>query len=122
MVMGILGKLFGSDKVIDAGISGIDKAFYTEEERAEDKLKAAPWKIALLKAYEPFKIAQRLLAITFSVPYVSAWCVTFGMSCFDMDVSTQEELLQGDIAKIVWTIIAFYFLGGFAESMGRAKR
>ena len=33
--MGILGKLFGSDKVIDAGISGIDKAFYTDEEKAE---------------------------------------------------------------------------------------
>jgi len=120
--MSIWGKLFGSEKIIDAGISGIDKAFYTAEERAEDKLKAAPWKIALLKAYEPFKIAQRILAIVFSVPYVSAWCVTFGLACFEYDVSTQLKLLQGDIAKIVWTIIGFYFLGGFAESMGRAKK
>ena len=40
--MGILGKLFGSDKVIDAGISGIDKVFYTDEEKAENRLKAAP--------------------------------------------------------------------------------
>ena len=120
--MNILGKLFGSDKVIDAGISGIDKAFYTAEEKAEDRLKAAPWKIALLKAYEPFKIAQRILAIVFSVPYVSAWVATFVMASIGMNVEPQMSLLSGDIAKIVWTIIGFYFLGGFAESMGRSKK
>jgi len=120
--MNIIGKLFGSQKVIDAGISGIDKAFYTAEEKAEDRLKAAPWKIALLKAYEPFKVAQRLLALIFSVPYVSAWCVTFALSCYGMNIEPQLELLTGDIAKIVWTIIGFYFLGGFAESIGKAKK
>ena len=120
--MNPFARLFGTQKVIDAGISGIDKAFYTAEEKAENKLKAAPWKIALLKAYEPFKVAQRLLAVIFSVPYVSAWCITFGMACFKLDVSGQVELLTGDISKIVWTIIGFYFLGGFAESIGKAKK
>jgi len=50
--MGILSKLFGSDKIIDAGINGIDAMVFTDQEQSNAKL-------AFLKLYEPFKIAQR---------------------------------------------------------------
>lgn len=119
--MNIFGRLFGSDKVIDAGISGLDKMFYTSEEKAEDKLRAASWKIKMLGAYEPFKVAQRLLALTFAIPYAIAWFTTFCVS-FSRDVTAQEKLLSGDISQIVWTIIGFYFLGGIAESVARGKK
>jgi len=52
--MGLLGKIFGSDdaisKAADGIYNGVDKAFYTDEEKAEGFL-------SLLKAYEPFKLA-----------------------------------------------------------------
>ncbi|WP_339678294.1 hypothetical protein [uncultured Zhongshania sp.] len=111
--MNILGKLFGSDKVIDAGIKGIDAVVFTAEEKSQ-------YQLALLKAYEPFKIAQRLLALTFGVPYAFAWLVTFAVS-FKFDVESQLRLLSGDMGTIVMTIVGFYFLGGAAESIFKSR-
>ena len=117
--MGIFSKLLGSEKVIDAAYNGVDKAFYTEEERADDRKLISKVKIELLNAYAPFKVAQRGLSILFGVPYVLGWSATFVMSFFNEDVSKQVSLLNGDIGGIVWTIIGFYFFGGAAESIGR---
>ena len=119
--MGILSKLFGSQKVIDAGISGIDKAFYTEEERADNIAKGMTLKAMLLKAYEPFKIAQRFLALIYGIPYVTAWFGTFAASFF-VDVSVQMELLKNsDMATANLIILGFYFGGGAAESIFKYK-
>ena len=67
--MAFWSKLFGSDKIISAGINTIDKIVYTDEEKADNKL-------SLLKLYEPFKLAQRLLAVIYSIPYAICWLVT----------------------------------------------
>jgi len=104
---GFLGKLFGSDKVIDAAIATGDKLFHTSEEKAEDYLR-------VMKMYEAFKVAQRFLAIIFSVPYMSAWFITYCASFF-RDVSVQQAILNGDVSNIVTAIVGFYFLGGAAE-------
>ena len=60
---GLLGKLFGSDKVIgkavDGVYNGVDKLFYTDEEKADN------WRLAM-KVYEPFKLAQRLILFKLS--------------------------------------------------------
>jgi len=103
-MMGIFSKLLGSDKVISAGISGIDAMFYTDEERAEGKIK-------LLKAYEPFKIAQRYLALIYCVPHAFASLITF-IASFWVDVSDQVELLSGNMGMIALVIVGFYFAGG----------
>jgi len=119
--MGILSKLFGSQKIIDAGISGIDKAFYTEEERADNIAKGMTLKAMLLKAYEPFKIAQRFLALIYGIPYVTAWFGTFAASFF-VDDSVQMELLKNsDMATANLIILGFYFGGGAAESIFKYK-
>ena len=43
--MSFLGRLFGSEKAMEAGVdglkSGLDKLFYTKEEKAEDLAKSA---------------------------------------------------------------------------------
>lgn len=115
--MGILGKLFGSEKAINSGFELVDKAFYTGEEKAEDSLKAKQAKIALLKAYEAFKVVQRLLALCYCIPYVSAWFITFICSFF-MDVKEQFEIItHSDIALANLIILGFYFGGGFAEGV-----
>lgn len=111
--MNLLGKLFGSDKVISAGINGIDSIVYTDQEKAENKL-------LLLKAYEPFKIAQRFLALIFGVPYALGWFVTF-ISSFWIEVDTQLALLSGDMGVAVALILGFYFGGGAAESFFKKK-
>jgi hypothetical protein len=115
--MGWFSKLIGTEKVIDAGMNGIDKAFYTDEEKAEDKLRRMQMKTALLKAYEPFKVAQRLLALIFSIPYVIAW-FSLLIASFFMDVDKQFKfLIESDMALAVLIILGFYFLGGASESI-----
>jgi hypothetical protein len=115
--MGILGKLFGSEKVIDGGMKAIDKAFYTKEEKADDRIKIMNAKGLLLKSYEAFKLAQRLLALLYGIPYVTAWFCTFVASFF-VDVKSQFEfLISSDMATANLIILGFYFLGGAGESI-----
>ena len=140
--MGIFSKLFGSDKVIDAGISGIDKAFYTKEERAEDELKRTNAKLLFMKAYEPFKIAQRFVAMIVGIPFAAihvitsgAWIVTVFVLRENLDsyqfVLEQLNLISETNNKtlgepFLW-IIFFYFAGGAGEGIisklsARAKK
>ena len=114
--MWIFEKLFGSNKVIekigDGVYNGIDKAVYTPEEMIDNRLKS-------LAAYEPFKIAQRLLALVFTIPYMLAWTTTF-IASFFVDVADQQEvLLNGTMGEIVLAIVAFYFLGGVVNGIKR---
>lgn len=109
--MSILGKLFGSDKVMESGtegvINGVDKLFLTKEEKLDNFR-------GLLKLYEPFKIAQRLLALIAVPPYVLAWFITF-ISSFFINVDAQLLVLSGTMGYVVLTIVGFYFGGGALE-------
>lgn len=124
--MGIFAKLFGSDKIIDAGIKAGDAIFFTDQEKAD-------WKIRLLKAYEPFKIAQRWLAIILSIPFVSlhtasgvqillaGWSVgKVGKSAHEAALSVMEwnnETLGVPVA----IVLGFYFSGGAIESIAKVR-
>ena len=70
----IFGKLFASDKVVDSGISLIDKAFYTDEERAEDKQRASDRKDQLvidwIEASKGSNIARRFIAVLVTLLWV----------------------------------------------------
>ncbi|WP_416306214.1 hypothetical protein [Neptunicella sp. SCSIO 80796] len=101
--------LFSSDNVIEKVSSGIDAVWYTDQEKAGN----FQW---LLKLYEPYKIAQRLLAVIFCVPYALAFLITFVASFF-ISVQAQMALLSGDIATIVGIVVAFYFGGGAVEGV-----
>jgi hypothetical protein len=70
----IFSKLFASDKVVDSGISLIDKAFYTDEEKAEDKQRASDRKDQLLidwiEASKGSNIARRFIAVLVTLLWV----------------------------------------------------
>jgi hypothetical protein len=118
--MGIWNSLFGSDKIIDAGINGIDQMVFTDEEKSSAKMK-------FLKLYEPFKLAQRYIAMTFCPAYIFMWIVTgllevaniFIIAFSDKSLNTDVmyKLLSGDIAMMVMLILGFYFGGGAIEGV-----
>ena len=114
--MGIFSTLFGSDKVISAGIKGIDAMVFTDEEQSSAKM-------AFLKLYEPYKIAQRYIAMTFCPAYIGCWVLTFIIEVVDIfmikDLQTDVlyKLLQGDVAMMIILILGFYFGGGAAEGV-----
>jgi hypothetical protein len=114
--MGIWSSLFGSDKLIDAGINGIDAMVFTDEEKSSAKMK-------FLKLYEPYKIAQRWLALVVTIPYVSLWFVVgliYVADIFmvkDLDTSKVMTYLNGDMGSAFILILSFYFAGGAVEGI-----
>lgn len=115
--MSILAKLFNSDKVIDGVMTGADKLAFTKEEKAEHF-------INLLKAFEPFKIAQRLIAISVTGVYLLVHIIAL----FAFIGSIWLDKLEGKAALIVemnneslhWpfiTIVAWYFAGGVINNI-----
>lgn len=112
---GILGKIFGSTKIIDAGISAIDALVFTDEEKSKAKL-------ALLKAYEPFKIAQRYLALIFSGLFSLAFFAALILALLGEPYKPVTDVVVAfSLGQIVLAIVAFYFLGGVMSGVGRKK-
>jgi len=107
--MGIFSTLFGSKDIVKGVMNGIDKMVLTDEERTDAKMN-------FMKLYEPFKVAQRYIAVICCIPYVLGWFVTLCAS-FYIDVDIQLKILSGDMSNIVLAIVAFYFLGGATEGV-----
>ena len=129
--MGIWASLFGNENIIkkaaDGIYNGVDASFYTDQEKAGGFLK-------LLKGYEPFKIAQRLLMLVITIPYVLIWllCACMLLSVGFVEPSLGKQL--GEAARVtgelnnatlgvpVSLVVAFYFAGGALEGVaGRMK-
>jgi len=113
--MGILGKLFGSSEVITKGMELIDNMHTSDAEEIGAKSKA---KTDLLNAYAPFKLAQRYLAVMFSITYLITFVIVMGMSLAELTTVdiVRDVLREFYIGEIVLTIIAFYFAGGTISS------
>jgi len=119
----VLGKIFGTDKVISRGMDMLDDLHYSDSEKAEDRNKA---KIALLKAYEPFKLAQRYLALIFTFIFVFIMLngvlgALYGM--VDMTNVDKAKEFANDmwLGEIMLAIVSFYFGGGLINSIKDKK-
>jgi len=119
--MGILKTLFSSGDVIekglDAAINAGDKLVLTNEEKVDYHLR-------FLKAYEPFKIAQRFIALIVGIPFVSVWvlcAVTYFIGAFMTSPEVMSAALEvgglnnDTLGTAFITIVGFYFAGGAIE-------
>ena len=113
-MMGVLARIFGSGEVISQGLQLIDDMHTSKEEEIVAKSKA---KIDLLQAYAPFKIAQRYLAVMFTVTFLLCFVLVLTMTLLGKgDIDAVKQVL-GDfyIGEIMLTIVFFYFGGGAVE-------
>lgn len=129
MFGGLIGKIFGTDKavgkIVDGAIDGIDALIYTDEEKATDakKERAAKRKYQLdlirtkaeLKSvYHPYKLTQRIIALSawftfLTIMVVGIFTILFGdgdLSRIKLAISFANELWLG---QIIFAIISFYF-------------
>jgi len=114
----IFGKLFGSDKVIDGAMRGIDALVFTDEEKAKMSVTKGELKVKLLSAYEPFKLAQRYLALIFSGLFAVSFITALAMAVMGMDYKPILEVVAAfSLGYIILAIVTFYFGGGLAASM-----
>lgn len=113
--MSFWGSIFGSkgaiEKATDGLYHGIDKAVLTKEERLDHNAN-------MLRLYEPFKLAQRVIAIPFCYAYAIAWLSAFFAGLCGVDIKNQLEMLVSPTGMplIVAMIVGFYFAGGYVES------
>ena len=115
----MLSKLFGSGDVVKEGFKLIDSFHTSDTELIEAKTKS---KTDLLTAYHPFKLAQRYLALIFTVNFVlSFW---FAVYLWSMGKDLQgfiDLMLSFNTGWIMLTIVGFYFGGGAIEGIIKSR-
>lgn len=120
MIVPILGKILGSGDVVEKGMALIDSMHTSTEEEIAAKSKA---KTDLLAAYQPFKLAQRYIALMFTFTFISCFVLTMGMTLAGKGDIEGVKAILGDfwIGEIMLLIVGFYFGGGLAESIQQRK-
>ena len=117
----ILGKILGSDKVIEKGLGLIDSMHTSTEE----EIKAVTdQKVQLLQSYAPFKLAQRYLALMFGITFLGSYLLVLVMTLTgkgDPDAVT-KVMDQFTINYSMLVILGFYFGSGAVEGFLEKKR
>ena len=120
-MLGVLGKILGSDSVIKQGMRLIDDMHTSTEEEIAAKSKA---RIDLMNAYAPFKLAQRYLALMFGFTFLASYIIVLTMTIAgtgDPDAVTKVmELFSINYAMMI--ILGFYFGAGALESFQNKKK
>ena len=119
----VLAKILGSKDVIQQGMSLIDDMVVTTEEEVAAKSKA---KTDLLAAYQPFKLAQRYIALMFTAMFLFIMANGVVGALYGVIDMANVEAAK-DFASSMWIgeimlgIVGFYFGGGLASSIKEKK-
>jgi hypothetical protein len=113
--MSILSRIFAkpedASKVIDGAVKGLDKIFFTQEEKAEANAKLSEWYLKYLAATESQNIARRFIAMV--VVLLWAFLVLLGTTIRWFNESMSEFIFK-ILVDVVMTpfsiVIGFYFL------------
>jgi len=98
---GAISDILGGGDAISKGIDLIDGMHTSEEEGIQAKAKAVERK---MKAYEPFKVAQRLLALMFALTFLLSFMICLGATLYD--VYQGEQVIADDGSIQVSTVVA----------------
>lgn len=113
--MGLLDKLFGSEKQLDklttGAVNGLDKIFFTAEEKSEANQKLSEWYLKYLGATQPQNLARRLIAMV----VVALWAllILLGVLLFRLDPGWSAfvfSTLDNIVNNPFMIIVGFYFL------------
>ena len=129
---GFLGRLFGTKKGMDTAvgmvdksvsgiISGIDAAFYTNEEKANDISKMV---LGLQDQFTPRAISRRLIAFMFTSVFCGAFVTALVFTCFKMYTVTKsiiDLVIAFQLPWIIMTVVVFYF-GYYGISKIKGKK
>lgn len=118
--MNIFGWLFGgsnsADKVIDSATSGIDKIFYTDEEKADARKEGFKLWIEYQKATAPQNVSRRLIAVMVTALWVFSVLLYIGLQLFFPDMATPIfQTISSVINPPFMLVIGFYFAKRIVE-------
>ena len=120
----ILGAIFGSSKntetIVDGAVSGLDKMFFTAEEKSEANAKLSEWYLRYLEASQPQNLARRFIAIIVVVLW--SMMILCGVLTWRMD-SEYSVFIFDTLRDIVnapfMIIIGFYFAAHVVRSFNK---
>lgn len=122
--MSFWSRLFGSanvvDKTVDAVISTGDKLFYTEEEKAEGRLKVLEWTLSWYEATSGSRIARRMIGVGFTITFLALVLLTSAFMAagafFGLKGATSAGTailgLIGETLVLPLSIIITFYFGG----------
>lgn len=139
MIGELFGKMFGTDKALTAMVdnvsAGIDKLFYTDEEKAEDGAKARSEARAMVVKWmastQGQNVARRFIAISVTGVWLFQYVVGWLMDMASVFVSaaasaklTQASLVTSERADTmvpaVMLILGFYFAAPHMGDLAKA--
>ena len=111
----ILGAIFGSSKntetVVDGAVKGLDKMFFTKEERSEANQKLSEWYLKYLAATQPQNIARRFIAVIVTLLWSALIVAGIVVRWWSYEASDYVFKILGEIVMQPFSIIiGFYFL------------
>ena len=110
----MFGWLFGgsdaADQTVDSVSSGIDKMFYTDEEKADANKEAFKLFIEYQKATQPQNLARRLIALIVVGLFSLLTLVSVISWPFNMEFSEfTQDILAQNVLPLTVVVISFYF-------------
>lgn len=123
----ILGAIFGSSEntktVVTGAVAGMDKLFFTKEEKADANLKLSEWYLKYLAATQPQNLARRFIAMAVVLLW-SVLIVTGVIAHFVADAhgAFVFNILADVVAVPFSIIIGFYFAAHLARSWQNGKK
>ena len=109
-MLGVLASILGNGDVIKKGMDLIDDVHSSDEEMERVKAQA---KIDTMKAYAPFKVAQRYLALMFTGTFLISFFIVLVMTLMGQANIPEIKQVIDDfyVGEAMLTILAFY-IGG----------
>lgn len=119
--MGILNRVFASDKnrdkLVDGAVSGFDKMFFTKEERADASGKLGEWYLKYLAATQPQNLARRFIAIVVVLLWAALIIGGILIRWINYELSDYIYRILTDVVAVPFGIvIGFYFLTHVARA------
>lgn len=126
-MFGFIGKLFGNEKAVTSAAKGIyngvDAIVYTEEEKAEMRLKVLSWVNEYMAATTGQNLARRLIAIVITALW--AFLMLLGIALELLGLSDQSDyvlqMLVDNVLQPFSIVVGFYFLTHAIKGLNRPK-
>ncbi len=119
-MLAVLASILGNGDVIKKGMDLIDDVHSSDEEM--ERVKRS--QIDTMKAYAPFKVAQRYLALMFTGTFLISFFLVLVMTLMGQANIPEIKQVIDDfyVGEAMLTILAFYFGGGMLEGVvGKVK-
>lgn len=121
----ILGAIFGSAKntetIVDGAVAGMDKLFFTKEEKSDANAKLGEWYLKYLAATQPQNLARRFIAL--AVVVLWAVLIIAGVAAHFVGEAHGAFIFNvlADVVAVPFSIIiGFYFAAHLARSWNKS--